>query len=558
MATTFSRRLARTGQSFLRSKCHRMSTSSQHILKSPLPDLEEPPKGNFINYLFKDMNININKEAVRCSMTGKTYKYGELWDKMSRFAGLLQKLGVQKGDVVALYGPNFPDYAVVFFGTMFTGATLSPVSCTNTPDEIARHLSDCGAKVVVGHPLLEAPLTAALEAYGKHTHCLMMGPSAIPKSINMLQALEDSNIPFLDPVELTGDEAVVLPYSSGTTGPPKGVVQSHHAFATFMKIITDPYFYSEGQDPNIQDQFFGLMPFYHIYGMNIMAVAFFMGMRLVTAPKFDAPTFVKTISDHKIDRLHIVPPMLNFLVQTPVATPEALSCIRGIIIAAAPVAPSMAQAFKQKMDKDLVFQECFGMTEVYVTHQTPIEAEKLGTSGQILPNCQSKLIDGETGNTVPANTQGELLVKTPAMMKGYFNNPSATAQTIDEDGWLHTGDIAVYDDEGYFKIVDRTKELIKVKGLQVSPSELEDVIRAHPKIADIGVIGVPHERLGEAPRAFVVVKEPMAAEELHQYLATRVSAHKQLVGGITIVDALPKNATGKLLRKELQKIALEE
>lgn len=557
MASAFSRRLARSGTNLLRSKCLQMSTSSQHILKSPLPDVEEPFKGNFINYLFKDIQKNLDKEAVRCSVTGKSYKYGELWDKMSRFAGLLQKLGVQKGDVVALHGPNFPDYAIVFFGTMFTGATLSPVSCTNTPDEIARHLSDCGAKVVVGHPLLEAPLNDALEVYGKHTHYLMMGPSANPKAINMMQALEDSSIPFLDPVELTGDETVVLPYSSGTTGPPKGVVQTHHAFATFMKLITHPYFYSQGQDPNIQDQFLGLMPFYHIYGMNIMAVSFFHGMRLVTAPKFDAPTFIQTISDHKIDRLHIVPPILNYMVQSPAATPGALSCIRGIIIAAAPVAPSMAHAFKQKMNRDLVFQECFGMTETYVTHQTPIEAEKLGTSGQILPNCQSKLIDSETGNTLPAYTKGELLVKTPGMMKEYYNNPSATAETIDENGWLHTGDIAVYDDEGYFKIVDRTKELIKVKGLQVSPSELEDVIRAHPKIADIGIIGVPHERLGEAPRAFVVVKESMGHEELHQYLATRLAAHKQLAGGITIVDALPKNATGKLLRKDLQKMALE-
>ncbi|CAL4073818.1 unnamed protein product, partial [Meganyctiphanes norvegica] len=392
MTSILTRRLARNGQSFLRSKWLQMSTSSQHIIKSPIPDLEEAPKGNFINYLFKDINNHRDKEAVRCSMTGKSYKYGELWDKMSRFAGLLKKLGVQKGDVVALHGPNFPDYSIVFFGTMFIGATLSPVSCTYTPDEIARQLSDCGAKVVVGHPLFEAPMSAALQAYGKHTHCLMMGPSANPKAINLMQALEDDNIPFQDPVQLTGDEAVVLPYSSGTTGPPKGVVQTHHAFATFMKIISHPYFYSKGEDPDIQDQFFGLMPFYHIYGMNVMAVSFFNGMRLVTAPKFDAPTFVQTLKDHKIDRLHLVPPILNFLVQSPAATSEALSSIRGIIIAAAPVAPSMAKAFKKKMDKDIVFQECFGMTEIFVTHQTPIEAEKLGTSGQVISNCQANLL----------------------------------------------------------------------------------------------------------------------------------------------------------------------
>ncbi|CAL4058644.1 unnamed protein product, partial [Meganyctiphanes norvegica] len=555
--------LARTGRRILSlsgrtSDCKQMrkltTATEQYIIKSPIPDIIPPPKGNFINYVFKDINKWRNKEALRCSVTGNNYTYDELYQKISKFASLLTKLGVTKGDVVAIHAINSPDYAIAYYGTMFVGAIVSPISTTYTPGEILNQLRDCRATIVVGHPLLELQLIKALESYGQNRHLLMYGPSRSTAAINLLQAIDDPNIGFTNPVQLTGDEPAVIPYSSGTTGAPKGVVQTHDAFSNFFNGITHPHIFS-ALSGEYQDQFMALLPFYHTYGMNIMNCALFNGMRVVTVPKFDPKTFVKTVADHKLEHLHIVPPILAFLVNSPTATSKALASLKSIVIAAAPVAPTLAHAIKDKLDKDIFFQEAYGMTEVFVTHQTPVAGEKLGTSGQVIPNCRAKIIDSDTGEALPPNTKGEILLKTPSMMKGYHNNEVATAETIDKDGWLHTGDIGMYDEEGYFKIVDRTKELIKVKGMQVSPSELEDVIRRHPKVVDIGVTGVPHERLGEAPRAFVVCKEPLKPEELHQYMETRLASHKQLAGGITIVESLPKSATGKLLRKDLQRMA---
>ncbi|CAL4058647.1 unnamed protein product, partial [Meganyctiphanes norvegica] len=415
-------------------------------------------------------------------------------------------------------------------------------------------LVNCDASVVVGHPLLEAPLTKALESYKKTVPLLILGPSNNPRAINVMHALQDTNIPFADPEDLSGDEIAVLPYSSGTTGPPKGVAQSHHSFAAFHEMLMHPYFFHAPTETH-QDQFMGIMPFYHVYGMCVMLQGLIKGMKIVTAPKFDPNTYAKVLEDHKIEWVHLVPPLLHFLVNSPSATAEVLRHIKLIIIAAAPVSPTLTNEFKKKLGRNILFQEAYGMTECFVTHQTPILAEKIGTAGQLLPNATCKVVDTETGETVPANKKGELLVKTPGLMQGYYNNPEATAVTIDNEGWLHTGDIGVYDDEGYFKIVDRTKELIKVKGMQVSPSEVEDVLRSHPKVVDVGVTAVDNERLGEAPHAFIVARETFTEEEIHQFLKTKLAPHKQLAGGITMVDSLPKSPTGKLLRKDLKQMA---
>ncbi|XP_042884112.1 4-coumarate--CoA ligase-like [Penaeus japonicus] len=466
---------------------------------------------------------------------------------------MLRRLGISKGDVVAVALPNCPEYPIVFFGALALGAKVTTINISYTAEEIARQLADSGAHVLVGEPFLTPTLDAALNLYRKPTHFVTNGPSFTHTAINLWQVFEDPSIPFVDPVILTGEEPAVLPYSSGTTGPPKGVLTSHNGFSSHVPTTMHPYFtLEEGED---QDVYMCILPFFHIYGMGpIMTCGLHVGAKLLVSAKFDPKAFVRDISEHKVTVLHLVPTLLNFLLNSPAATPKALRRLRNVLCGAAPVPETAVAALKDRIGPSLLFQIGFGMTEVAVASKVPVNDERMGTIGQLLPNVTAKVVDTDTGALLPPLANGEICIKTPSMMAGYHNNPSATAETIDEEGWLHTGDVGHYDLDGFFKIVDRTKELIKVKGLQVSPSELENTILQHPDVADVGVVGVPHDRMGEAPRAYIVPKKSIKEQDIHRFLEPRLAPHKRLAGGVVFVSELPKSATGKLLRRELKKL----
>ncbi|XP_076032850.1 luciferin 4-monooxygenase-like [Oratosquilla oratoria] len=262
-----------------------------------------------------------------------------------------------------------------------------------------------------------------------------------------------------------------------------------------------------------------------------------------------------TQPSQQVRAIIMVPPVLNFLNSAHVP-PEALRYLESIMVGGAPVPTTAAEILKRKVGHPLFFQEDYGMTEIFLTHITPIGQEMIGFCGKQLPNVLGKVVDVSTGESLPANGVGEICIKTPAMMTGYLNRPEATSEIIDSEGWLHTGDIGFYNEEGYLKIVDRTKELIKVKGLQVSPSEIEDVLLQHEAVQDVGVVGIPDERLGEAPRAYIVLKKPVEEAAIHKHLEGRLATYKHLSGGVFFVNQLPKNPSGKLLRRELTKIAV--
>ncbi|XP_063852359.1 probable 4-coumarate--CoA ligase 3 [Scylla paramamosain] len=229
-----------------------------------------------------------------------------------------------------------------------------------------------------------------------------------------------------------------------------------------------------------------------------------------------------------------------------------MKSVRSLVCGAAPVPQPSVKIIKEKTDKSLFFQEGYGMTEVLITHTTPCGSSNASLC--CLPNVKCKVIDVETGKSLPANEKGEICLKSPSVMTGYLNNEAATRATIDEDGWVHSGDIGYYDDNESFNIVDRIKELIKVKAMQVAPSELEEVILQHPKVKEVGVTGVPHDRFGEAPRAYVVTSSPTSEKEIHEFLASHVASHKQLAGGVIFVSELPKTASGKILRRKLREL----
>lgn len=533
----------------------------EHVYASMFPDLPiaEMPVASLV---FGESHKWSHKVAIECGLSGRSYKYGELKDATWRWGGFIQRTFEDNAQppTVAIFSPNTPEYPIVFFGTLAAGGVTTTINAAYTPAEIATHLTDSGASLIVVESIMEPLVDAALQILQKDIPVVVNGPSKRNRP-NVRDIIQQTNIPFATDIEYKPDQVVTLPYSSGTTGKPKGVQLTNSFLSGTFSIYHFPYGCPvEKAEGDHQDVIMGLLPFFHIYGMLvIMGSGLARGAKIVTLPKFDPKNYVSVLKKTKMTVLHTVPPLMHFLTASPSVIPEDLSHVHTVMCGAAPVTVDAAMAIKEKAGHPLFFQEGFGMTEVMCSHLTPIGGEKIGSCGKLMPNASAKLVDLSTGASVPLGVKGELCVKSACMMKGYHNNPKATAETIDEDGWFHTGDVATCDEEGYFYIVDRIKELIKVKGLQVAPSELEEIIMGHPGVGDVGVIGVPNERAGEVPMAYIVPRQKnLSADDIHSFLEDRVARHKKLVGGIRFVQELPKNATGKLMRRQLQKMAEEE
>jgi acyl-CoA synthetase (AMP-forming)/AMP-acid ligase II len=298
-----------------------------------------------------------------------------------------------------------------------------------------------------------------------------------------------------------------------------------------------------------RDVVVGVLPFFHIYGMTvIMNLALRYGATIVTMPRFDLEQFLRLHQDHGATRSYVVPPIALALAKHPLVDQFDLSTLDTVMSGAAPLSAELTEAAARRLGCTVM--QGYGLTETSpVTHISPRERNKPGTVGVLTPNTEAKVIDLDSGDEVPTGERGELCVRGPQVMTGYLNNPEATAAMIDQDGWLHTGDIAVVDDEGYFSIVDRVKELIKYKGFQVAPAELEALLLEHPQITDAAVIGRPDEEAGEIPVAYVVA-EGLEVDMVMQYVSDRVAPHKR-VRVVRFIDKIPKSASGKILRREL-------
>ena len=351
------------------------------------------------------------------------------------------------------------------------------------------------------------------------------------------------------PVDLD-DHIAVLPYSSGTTGLPKGVCLSHRN----LVVNVDQIILAGDIRPGEVAAAF--LPFFHIYGMTVlMNVHLAGGGALVTMPRFDLELFLKISQDHKARRMWIVPPVALALAKHPLVDKYDLSSVEQVFSGAAPLGAEVSDAVAKRID--CISVQGFGMTELSpVSHTTPLGNPKSGSSGTALPNTTCRIVDPETGEDLPTGKEGELWIKGPQVMRGYLNNEKATKETLTPDGWLRTGDIAYIDEDGYMFIVDRLKELIKFKGFQVAPAELEATLVSMDGITDAAVIGLPDDEAGELPVAFVVASDPApTVDQIKAHLAKTLSSYKQ-VHSVTFVDEIPKSASGKILRRVLKAQAM--
>jgi acyl-CoA synthetase (AMP-forming)/AMP-acid ligase II len=372
---------------------------------------------------------------------------------------------------------------------------------------------------------------------------------------NELTELKGLDLSLIKEGDRDCDSVTLLPYSSGTTGLSKGVMLSHlNIVSNCVMIKTPPMDVSKPAIDNYQDVLPCVLPFFQIYGLTVTLLSkLALGSKIVTLPRFTPDSFINALVKHRGNILHLVPPIVIFFSNFNLKR-EQTESITHTLCGAAPLGPSDIEKYLN-IAPNSKFIQAYGLTETSPVTHTCINTT-LGSVGPPLFDTEAKIvkIDDETFTALPPNEQGELLVRGPQIMKGYLNNEKATQDTITPDGWLRTGDIGYYDENRDFYITDRLKELIKVKGFQVAPAELEEILRTHPEISDAAVIGVPDQKCGELPRAFVVVKNKNVNEkEIKEFVASKVAEYKKLEGGVEFIEQIPKNATGKILRRELKK-----
>ena len=470
--------------------------------------------------------------------------FGQLAQSVYALAGGLAARGFERGDVAALIAPNSPWYPVVFHAVAVAGGAVTTVNPAYGPEEIAYQLTDSGAKVAFTVDGFAAPVAEAMASADVAGDVVVIDADSPAVGVSMQTLMGDP----IGQVEVDPHEdVVVLPYSSGTTGLPKGVMLTH---ANLVHNIEQCYTSVASQT---SDVVLAVLPFFHIYGMQVlMNDQLHNGATLVTMPRFDLAQALSLIEHFQVTRVFAVPPIVLALAKHPAVADFNLSSLRQVLSGAAPLGAEVAEEASERIGCEVV--QGYGMTELSpISHATPPGNFKPGSVGLTVANTEARIVAPDSGGDLSIDAEGELWIRGPQVMKGYLNNPEATAETLDEDGWLHTGDIARIDGDGHVYIVDRLKELIKVKGFQVAPAELEALLLDHPQITDAAVVGRPDDESGEVPLAFVVLAPDASLDEagVKSYVAEHAATYKQL-GEVRFADAIPKSASGKILRRELR------
>ncbi|WP_033321911.1 4-coumarate--CoA ligase family protein [Streptomyces yerevanensis] len=487
--------------------------------------------------------------ALIDGVEGTTLTYAQLDTFHRRIAAALAEAGVRKGDVLALHSPNTIAYPAAFYAATRAGASVTTVHPLATAEEFGKQLRDSAARwIVTVSPLLQTARTAAELAGGVQEIFVCDQAEGHRSLLDMLGSTAPEPDVDIDPVE----DVAALPYSSGTTGVPKGVMLTHRSIATNLAQLAPTMPMGPG------DRILAVLPFFHIYGLTaLMNAPLRQGATVVVLPRFDLDTFLSAIEKHRITGLYVAPPIVLALAKHPAVDGYDLSSLEYIISAAAPLDAELAAACSRRLGLPPVGQ-AYGMTELSPgTHVVPRDSANPppGSVGKLIAGTEMRILSlDDPSKDVGVGERGEIAIRGPQIMKGYLGRPETTAAMIDEDGWLHTGDVGYVDAEGWLFVVDRVKELIKYKGFQVAPAELEALLLTHPGIADAAVIGVYDSDNNEVPHAYVV-RQPTAGDlteaEVMQYVAERVAPYKK-IRHVDFIGGVPRAASGKILRRELR------
>ncbi|KAL9224588.1 hypothetical protein vseg_000608 [Gypsophila vaccaria] len=542
----------------------------EHIFRSKLPDIYIPNHLPLHTYCFENLNGFAERTCLIDGPTAREWTYSEVERTSRRVgAGFSDRLGVQKGSVIMLLLQNCPEFVFSFLGASFVGGVITTANPFCTPAEIEKQARASEARAVI----TQSAFADKVRHYCEDMNIplvLVDGPSAVSAAAETadgshhsqffwdLVPEEDKDIStFSTEVEISPDDVVALPYSSGTTGLPKGVMLTHRSLVTSVGQQVD------GENPNLyfhsEDVVLCVLPLFHIYSLNsVLLCALRVGATILVMPKFEIYALMELVQKYKITIAPFVPPIVLAIAKNQDVGKYDLSSVRTILSGAAPMGKDLEDTVRAKLPNAKIGQG-YGMTEAgpvlamsLAFAKEPMEV-KSGSCGTVVRNAELKIVDPDTGLSLPRNQPGEICIRGAQIMKGYLNDPEATKNTIDKEGWLHTGDIGYVDNDDEIFIVDRLKELIKYKGFQVAPAELEGMLLNHPSIHDAAVVAMQDEAAGEIPVAFVTRLNgcQITEDDVKQYISKQVVFYKR-IGRVFFVDSIPKLPSGKILRKELR------
>ncbi|CAG9863045.1 unnamed protein product [Phyllotreta striolata] len=540
-----------------------MSDDDKYVIHGG-PSSVPIPDGMLGEFIYNSLRDGNGKDVAMVDVfTGCTLTYEQLFRDTCNLAQALRKYGCKQGTVISVCSENSLSFFVPVIATLYLGATVAPINHAYTEHELHHVLSINQPKIIFCSSLSVQKFLTLQKQLKFIEKVVIMGEGTNSFGVENISRFvgEQLNGILLDPCEFKvfkeadpSDNVAFILSSSGTTGLPKGVMSTDKNFLVRIVHSREEKISSA---PLVGNVSLGLMPFFHGFGLNVTLGSIVNREKVAVFQRFDEDIFLKTLQDYKISAIGVAPVLAAFLAKSPKVDKYDLSSLQEILCGAAPMSKELENALKKRL-KISSTRQAYGLTEstLAVTMMKRGDPPKPGSSGSVVSNTSIKVRDPETGRTLGPNQVGEICLKGLLIMKGYYRNPQATAETFTEDGWLRTGDLGYYDEDEFFFIIDRLKELIKYKGFQVAPAELEAILLNHPKVLDVGVVGAPDENVGELPVAFVVKKPGMEVteQELIETVNKKVSPHKRLRGGVVFVNAIPKNPSGKILRRELRKI----
>ncbi|XP_015126624.1 4-coumarate--CoA ligase 1 [Diachasma alloeum] len=494
--------------------------------------------------------------------TGKILTSHDLLEKSVRLAVALQEWGLNSDDVVAISSETQSNWFVAACAAMYLGNCVAPFNPAYVENEIRHVLMISRPRIIFVSRRTSGSVRRVALTLPWEIEIIQLDEENPIEDIVTVRGMISGGRQWPDPHryqavvvdEPSTREAVIL-CSSGTTGLPKGVMLSHKNILAASRCAHLLDFVPTGHGIPVV-MFF--LPLFHGYGLATMLTVIQANATAVMMKSFEPKLFCESVQKYRVTFIPLVPPIMGFLAKHPIVDNYDFSSVREIVCGAAPLSREVLEAVQKRMkNKEMTIRNGYGMTELSViTHISDHFTKKADTLGSAVTGIQLKVIDPETGKCLGPNKTGELCFKGDHVMMGYKGDPRATAETIDSTGWLHTGDLGYYDTDGELFVVGRLKELIKYKGFQIAPAEIENLLMSHDQVEDAAVVGRNDDVAGEIPLAFVVRRKGanVTAEELCRFVNGQLSAQKHLRGGVRFIEAIPKNPGGKILRRELLKL----